>query len=58
MSNGPHPTTQSDELPSEAERAARYEAELIRRYRAGLPLSVSDKKDARAAIARIEGRAP
>lgn len=40
------------ELPSEAERTAAYEAELVRRFQEGLPLSISDKREARRLIQR------
>lgn len=42
--------TRKTELPSDAERTAAYEAELIRRYEAGLPLTSSDKREARRLI--------
>lgn len=43
-------TTRQD-FPTEAERTAAYEAELIRRYEAGLPLTKSDQREARRLIA-------
>jgi hypothetical protein len=39
-------------LPSEAVRAAAYNDELVRRYRTGQYLTETDKREARALIAR------
>jgi len=42
------------ELPSETERQANYEAELIRRYKAGEYLTAADKREARKLIKQRE----
>lgn len=44
------------EWPSEAERTRRYEDELVRRFLAGLPLTNSDKRDARKILRRTVKR--
>ena len=39
-------------LPSDEERNSAYEAELVRRFHAGEPLTATDKREARRLLAQ------
>jgi hypothetical protein len=41
---------ETSNLPNELQRTIAWQKELVRRYRAGLPLTVADKKAARQLI--------
>jgi hypothetical protein len=41
-----------NQFPEHAARTANYEAELVRRYHAGLSLTTADKREARRIIRR------